>query len=104
MLTGVAHTSLWTRYWQGSVHTAALPPTTIMQLVKRHGAAQEVLYGAGPQTNLLEIHPYEHTSLAVGILHPLGQEGPELQILPDTSGSSTILQSCLASVPQAAAA
>ena len=54
-VSGVAHTSLWTRYWQGSVHTAALPPTTIMQLVKRHGAAQEVLYGAGPQTNLLEV-------------------------------------------------
>lgn len=24
-VSGVANTSVWTRYWQGSVHTAALP-------------------------------------------------------------------------------
>ena len=77
-VSGVAHTSLWTRYWQGSVHTAALPPTTLMQLVKRHGAAQEVLYGAGPQTNS-------------GYSTCLAKRGPKLQTLPDTSCSSTTM-------------
>ena len=30
-VSGVANTSVWTRYWQGSVHTAALPSDKLIR-------------------------------------------------------------------------